>query len=88
MLYTIGRENIPCVPGNVYLHAITSQKKYSLRLGLGAGRGGARLGSAGSARLGSARLGSARLGSARLGSARLGSARFRRFVVIVDIKDH
>ena len=35
MLYTIDIENLPCFPGNVYLHAITAQKKYSLRIDLG-----------------------------------------------------
>ena len=30
----IGTENLPCVTGNVYLHAITAQKKYSLRFDL------------------------------------------------------
>ena len=32
MLYTIDTENLPCFPGNVYLHAITAQKKYSVRI--------------------------------------------------------
>ena len=32
MLYTIDSEDLPCFPGNDYLHAITSQKKYTLRV--------------------------------------------------------
>ena len=31
-MHTTERENLPCLPGNVYLHAITAHKKYSLRI--------------------------------------------------------
>ena len=32
MQYTIDSKNLPCLPGNDNLHAITAQKKYTVRV--------------------------------------------------------